>query len=157
MQNRTEYVQKSSQNPPKVDKNLLKILPKSSQNCPRTFPELSFKTECAKKSKKIDFFNFKPIFGKARASQTRSKIVKIRPKAYKNRCPKKKCFSTSYFLDFSLCWPSKTIPKSMIFRIFFENVDFVKSSKKHRKNMVFIDFSGFDSPKIRSKSMPKRA
>ena len=71
----------------------------------------------------------------------------------KNRCQKNTWFSTQFFLDFSWFWLPKTTPKSMVFRYFFENVDFVKIVLPSRRNCYF---SCFGRPKNDPKSMPKR-
>ena len=100
-----------------------------------------------------DFCNFSPIFGGAWASQNRAKIDKIRKPTQKNRSQKNMCFSTPLFLDFSWFRLPKTMPTSSPFRIFFENVDFIKIMLPPRRNQ---HFSGFGPPKNDAKSTPKR-
>ena len=95
------------------------------------------------------FINFK----RPGDSQNRAKIAKFRKTTPKNRSWKNTRFSTPFFLDFSSFWPLKTIPKSRIFRCFFENVGFVKIVVFLKENCYF---EGFEPPKIDPKSMQNR-
>ena len=66
---------------------------------------------------------------------------------------KKTCFSRPLFMDFSLFRSPKMDSKSIVFRTFFVNVNFVKIIVFRKKIDVF-QVSGL--PKPTPKSMPKR-
>ena len=65
----------------------------------------------------------------------------------------KNIFSNTFFIDFSGFWPPEIEQKSSFFRIFFENVNFVKIIVFLKENCYF---SGFEPPENDPKSMPKR-
>ena len=142
---------KSSQNPsktfPKHSQNPFKTLPKSSQNPSRT-PLQNGTRE------KINFFGFCSIFGRPGASPNRPKIAKNRKKKLKKSKLKNTCFFNSIFFEFSPFWPPKTKAKSRFFCYFFENVDFMKISKNHRKNNGFSWFFRFNRSAKRSGTKP---
>ena len=147
------FFSKSSQNPsknfPKHSPNPPKTLPKYSQNPSRT-PLQNGARE------KIDFFCCFAIFGRPGASQNRAKIATNRKKIEKIEITKPHVFLTPFVLDFSPSWLPKTKPKSMFFRYFFKNVDFVKIVLPSRRNYYFHVSSLRKTVKNRCQHQPRK-
>ena len=63
-------------------------------------------------------------------SKLKNKFKKIPQKSITSRVLKNTIFQTRIFMDSGALWPPKDLPKSMLFRIFFENVDFAKINEE---------------------------
>ena len=134
-QNVPQKLPKSSENPPKIHPKFTPNPPKSIQN------HLKFLQNRSQNRSKIEsalrmrpksvfsrvFFDCLMIFDLPKSSQNRKKTQKSAKKAML----KKHMFFNTIFSRFFSVWTSKTTPKSSIFSIFFENVDFAKILTKH--------------------------
>ena len=145
-----------SKSSPKAKTILLKFIQNPPKSLPNHVQNRYWIPNAFQNRPQHDFFDFLLIVWASGAPKIEPKSQKIEKKRWKIDVKKTHGFQHLFFSIFHGFGRQKRFQNRGFFVLFSKTSIFWKLAKTIEKLMVFIDFSGFEPPKINPKSMPKR-